>query len=53
MKTSRLIDVMALNRAFDDVPALSINDVLCASGKARNEARPDMSPNSQKATIHG
>lgn len=43
---------MALNRAFDKVAALSINDVLYAYGKARNETRLDMDPNSQKAAIH-
>lgn len=52
VKTSRSIDVMALNRAFDKVAALSINDVLYAYGKARNETRLDMDPNSQKAAIH-
>lgn len=45
--------MMVLNRAFDEVAALSINDVLDVDEKARNETRLDMDPKSQKATIHG
>ena len=43
---------MALNRALHEVAALSFNDVLYAYGKARNETRLDMDPNSQQVTIH-
>lgn len=52
MKTSRFVDAMVLNREVDEVAALSINDVLYADGKVRNETRLDTDPNRQKATIH-